>query len=156
MWEGKGTSQTTCQNRPLVTHTLIKPTSPLSQPASPFLMQNYVNCHSYLSSSSHSFLFSWSDYSLHFQLMPQPRERERGREREVEEKLIFRLSLKCGLIVNEVNKSWMHGKMPEMLLVLKEHIWSPSKCPEGVAKRSSTPQLYHKQRGEREHLRKQG
>lgn len=75
----------------------------------------------------------------------------------MEEKLIFRLSLKCGLIVNEVNKSWMRGKSPEMLrsTALEEHIWSPSKCPGGVAKRSSTPRLRQKRRGEREHLRKQ-
>ncbi len=149
-----GTSQTACQNRPLATHTLIKPTSPLSQPASSFLMQSHVNCHSYLPSLSHSSLFSWSDYSLHFQLMLQPRQRGR---KNMEGKLIFRLSLKCGLIINEVNRSWRHGRMPEMLrsTALDEHIWSPSKCPGGIATRSSTPRLRQKRRGEREHLRKQ-
>lgn len=93
-----GTSQTACQNRPLTARTLIKPTSLLSQPASSFLMQSHVNCHSYLPSLSHSSLFSWSDYTLHFQLILQPRER-------TEKNLIFRLSLKCGLIINEVTSA---------------------------------------------------
>lgn len=74
----------------------------------------------------------------------------------MEEKLIFRLSLKCELIVNEVNKSCMHGKMPEMLqsTVMEEHIWSPSKCPGAVTKRSSIRLLHQKLQGEREHLRR--
>lgn len=38
-------------------------------------MQSHVNCHSYLPSLSHSSLFSWSDYSLHFQLLLQSKER---------------------------------------------------------------------------------
>lgn len=59
--------------------------------------------------------------------------REEAREGITEEKLIFRLSLKCEMIVNEVNKSWVDGKTPEMQrsASLEEHIWSSSKCPGG-------------------------
>lgn len=70
----------------------------------------------------------------------------------MEEKLIFRLSLKCGLIVNEANKSWMHGKTPGMLrsAALEEHIWNPSKCPGGVAKMGlRSPAPSEAARGER-------
>lgn len=63
--------QTACQNRPLATVILVKPTSPLAQRAHAFLVQSHVSCCFYLTSLSHSSVFSWSDYSLHFQLMPQ-------------------------------------------------------------------------------------
>lgn len=66
----------------------------------------------------------------------------------VEKQLIFRLSLKCGLI----GDAWKNARDT---VVLEKHIWSPSKCPKDVAERSSTPQLHQKQQGEREHLRKQ-
>ena len=95
-------------------------------------MRSHVNCPSYLPSSSHSSLFSWSDYSLHFQLMPQPRERESGGG-AMEKKLIFRLSSKCGLIVNEVNNGWMHGRSPRDAAVCgsEEAHLEPLQVPRG-------------------------
>lgn len=105
-------SQTACQNRPLATRTLIKPTSPLSQPASSFLMQSHVNCRSYLPSLSHSSLFSWSDYSLHFQLMPQSRKNEcvgcgggGGGVRETDFWIVFEMWTDCKWSEQEMDEN---------------------------------------------------
>lgn len=105
-----GTSQTACQNRPLATRTLIKPTSPLSQPASSFLMQSHVNCHSYLPSLSHSSLFSWSDYSLHFQLMLQPRQKwEKKYDREADFQIEFEMWTDCKWSEQELD-AWRNAR----------------------------------------------
>lgn len=71
IWEGKSSAKKiACQNTPLAANTLIKPTSPLSRPASAFLLPNRAIRLPYLPSLSHSSSFAQSDYTLPFQLMP--------------------------------------------------------------------------------------
>lgn len=120
--------ETTCQIYRWATHTLVTPTSPFSHAAPCEL--------SFTSPIFHSSLFSWSDYSLPFQLMLQPR--QKGGQIELD------MWTDCKLV--GFMEKWQR---------CGPQLWrSTSRAPPS-AKRSSSPRLRQKRQRGREPLSKQ-